>query len=422
MPPLDHCYNTEPGCYAGPVTPSVGETMSYCHLVQTVEMGFGSVVAPVLRTGAEGAACFGAAPGVCGDGVLAPGEHCDDGNNVNGDCCAANCVAEAGQACASDGDPCTSDVCNDAAVCTHVPPGSCTPCSAATVIPAAGGTFPGTTSGSSQMNATCGGSAAPEQVFQWTPAVSGLARLSLCGSGYDTVLYVRSGLCETGPQVACNDDSSPCGQASTVETYVEAGTTYFVVVDGFASLAGSFTLSVSPPGCAAAPVGGCKLSTAPAKGKLQLKNAADDAKDQLSWTWGSGAATSMTELGNPTGPNGYQMCIYDFGGLVSSAAVPPGGTCDGKPCWSGKPTSFAYKNKARTPNGIEKMQLKSSATPGKAKIAVKGKGGLLAMPNLLAITPPVRVQLVRPSGPCWEASFSAPIIKPDGSQLTGKSD
>jgi hypothetical protein len=68
------------------------------------------------------------------------------------------------------------------------------------------------------------------------------------------------------------------------------------------------------------------------------------------------------------------------------------------------------------------MQLKSSATAGKAKILVKGKGTLLAMPSLLGITPPVRVQLVRPTGPCWESWFSAPTIKPDGSQLTGKSD
>ena len=32
--------------------------------------------------------------GFCGDGVLDPGEECDDGNNVDGDGCSANCTVE----------------------------------------------------------------------------------------------------------------------------------------------------------------------------------------------------------------------------------------------------------------------------------------------------------------------------------------
>ena len=31
----------------------------------------------------------------CGDGIVDDGEACDDGNNVDGDGCAVNCVAEA---------------------------------------------------------------------------------------------------------------------------------------------------------------------------------------------------------------------------------------------------------------------------------------------------------------------------------------
>ena len=34
--------------------------------------------------------------GFCGDGVLDPGEECDDGNNVDGDGCSANCTVERG--------------------------------------------------------------------------------------------------------------------------------------------------------------------------------------------------------------------------------------------------------------------------------------------------------------------------------------
>src|SRR5207247_9238921 len=66
------------------------------------------------------------------------------------------------------------------------------------VIPADGGTFTGATSGTSTLAGTCGNSgASPEQVFQWTPAVSGMATIETCGSGttYDSVLYLRAGSC-----------------------------------------------------------------------------------------------------------------------------------------------------------------------------------------------------------------------------------
>ena len=57
----------------------------------------------------------------CGDGSLEPGEQCDDGNTLNGDCCSSTCqLVAAGTACADDGNPCTRDVCNGGApVCEH---------------------------------------------------------------------------------------------------------------------------------------------------------------------------------------------------------------------------------------------------------------------------------------------------------------
>jgi cysteine-rich repeat protein len=56
----------------------------------------------------------------CGNGVLDLGEQCDDGNQVNGDCCGSTCLAEpAGNACADDHNPCTADVCDATGHCTH---------------------------------------------------------------------------------------------------------------------------------------------------------------------------------------------------------------------------------------------------------------------------------------------------------------
>lgn len=56
----------------------------------------------------------------CGNGVLDPGEACDDGNAVSGDCCSATCEAEPPAPCASDGNDCTTDVCDGAGLCAHV--------------------------------------------------------------------------------------------------------------------------------------------------------------------------------------------------------------------------------------------------------------------------------------------------------------
>ena len=62
------------------------------------------------------------------------------------------------------------------------------------------------------------------------------------------MLYVRQGC--SGPSIACNDDY--CGLSSHVMPFVTAGTPYFIVVDGYGSSSGNFTLTVTP----ASPSGG----------------------------------------------------------------------------------------------------------------------------------------------------------------------
>jgi cysteine-rich repeat protein len=46
---------------------------------------------------------------VCGDGILQPGEFCDDGNTVSGDCCSSTCNVEAGTTEGPMGNPTCSD-------------------------------------------------------------------------------------------------------------------------------------------------------------------------------------------------------------------------------------------------------------------------------------------------------------------------
>src|SRR5206468_12566877 len=96
---------------------------------------------------------------------------------------------------------------------------------------------------------------APEQVFQWTPAVSGTATIQTCGAGttFDTVLYLRSGACASGSEVAagCNDDACANAtglyRASRLTPTVTAGQTYYIVVDGYGGAQGIYGLTVTPP-------------------------------------------------------------------------------------------------------------------------------------------------------------------------------
>jgi cysteine-rich repeat protein len=69
--------------------------------------------------------------GLCGNGVLDPGEACDDGNRVLFDCCSPTCQpAAAGTPC-SDNNACTvSDQCDGSSTCV---PGSAANCDDANV-------------------------------------------------------------------------------------------------------------------------------------------------------------------------------------------------------------------------------------------------------------------------------------------------
>ena len=62
----------------------------------------------------------------CGNGILEGNEGCDDGNNLDDDCCSATCQPRpAGALCRDDGSPCTVDACDAEGRCVHSPPPTC---------------------------------------------------------------------------------------------------------------------------------------------------------------------------------------------------------------------------------------------------------------------------------------------------------
>ncbi len=90
-----------------------------------------------------------------------------------------------------------------------------------------------------------GGNAAPDVFYKFTGTGSAqLVTISLCGGGtdYDSVLRVFDD-CDLANELAFNDDF--CGLQSEV-TFVSDGTsTYYIMVEGFGSNSGNFSLDVT---------------------------------------------------------------------------------------------------------------------------------------------------------------------------------
>jgi len=177
--------------------------------------------------------------------------------------------------------------------------------------------------------------------------------------------------------------------------------------------------------CDPAPLPGCRQPTVENKALLLLKDKGEDKK-KLVWKWLKGDATALEDFGDPTTSTTYTLCIYDETNDVPSlsltAAVPPGGICDGDPCWSTIGAGFKYKDSAAVNGGIKNLLLKFGEA-GKAKIIAKGIGAQLALPGLpLAQDTTVVVQLKNQLGTCWEARYSAPASANDSGGFKDKGD
>jgi cysteine-rich repeat protein len=103
------------------LTPSEIRTLLETHgpLVTNPDNGLSWV-----RSDVAGAIASVAAP-ACGNSIVEPGEDCDDGNTVGGDCCSASCVLEPdGAVCDDDlfctkGETCSAGMCSGEDVCAH---------------------------------------------------------------------------------------------------------------------------------------------------------------------------------------------------------------------------------------------------------------------------------------------------------------
>jgi hypothetical protein len=89
-------------------------------------------------------------------------------------------------------------------------------------------------------------STAPDVVYSFTPDSDVHLKVDLCGSGYDTKLYIYGTDLNL---IACNDDTyfdDDCGVyvSAIEEAVLLGGETYFIVIDGFGGEFGDYVLLV----------------------------------------------------------------------------------------------------------------------------------------------------------------------------------
>ena len=88
-------------------------------------------------------------------------------------------------------------------------------------------------------------STAPDVVYAYTAAADLVVNVDLCGSSYDTKVYIFENV--EGNVVCCNDDAD-CGatgyQSFMENVFLYAGNTYYFVVDGYNEDCGEYVLEI----------------------------------------------------------------------------------------------------------------------------------------------------------------------------------
>lgn len=170
----------------------------------------------------------------------------------------------------------------------------------------------------------------------------------------------------------------------------------------------------------------CKQSTKENRPLLLLKD--KDDKDQLIYKWVAGEETTLADLGDPLTTTTYTVCVWDAIAdspeLIYEAILPPGGVCDGKPCWKAVKKGFNYKDTDLGVRGMKILILRVGAE-GKAKIIAKGQGpglDLPALPLAQDSTVLAQVKTDHDGGQCYESRFSAPTKRNDIEQFKDKGD
>jgi hypothetical protein len=166
------------------------------------------------------------------------------------------------------------------------------------------------------------------------------------------------------------------------------------------------------------PVAGC----APADTRRAPVTIVSAPEAKVAWKW-RGTITDRFDFGPPTSTSDLTLCIGDTtGNLLLTAVAPHGGLCRGVPCWRPKPDGYDYRDPDRTPAGLDRITLRASDAPGRARIKVKARGGNVSLVGP-PYTAPLRVRLVNNASPttCWEAAYGS-ALRNDYTTFKAQSD
>jgi hypothetical protein len=167
----------------------------------------------------------------CDSGLTPCSGYCVDTSSDRHNCggCGVEC---------STLETCIGGDCTGSSVC---PADSCS----TAIDVTGGGRFTGsTTCAGDDYSGTCGGSAGREIVFKFTLAATQDVFISTQGSSFDTVLYVRRGVCDSGTDIYCNDDEHGTLQSELNPVDLAAGT-YYVFLDAyFSSSYGNYVFDI----------------------------------------------------------------------------------------------------------------------------------------------------------------------------------
>jgi hypothetical protein len=162
--------------------------------------------------------------------------------------------------------------------------------------------------------------------------------MSLCGSSYDTKIGVFTGTCAALVCVTGNDDF--CGLQSQVTFNTNAGFTYYVLVTGFGTSNGNFTLTrTCAPACTGVPSPGSvtpATSTVCVGSSVTLTCSGYPNNTGLTFQWNSapaaagpytaisGATSNVYTFNAPTATTYYTCTVTcTSGGGGSSTTAPP---------------------------------------------------------------------------------------------------
>lgn len=88
-------------------------------------------------------------------------------------------------------------------------------------------------------------STSPDVVYSYTPSANEVINIDMWGSSYDTKIWVYEDVCQTANLVACNDDYYSDYTSAIFGLSISAGSTYYIVVDGYGGSCGDYLIDVT---------------------------------------------------------------------------------------------------------------------------------------------------------------------------------